>query len=81
MEGFNVSSSSLPKDEEQDNEEEELDSFAKDMVYMRDASSWMLPDVTLQLVKLNGDQDVLYTRQYEEQIFQQVIDSRGEGYL
>jgi hypothetical protein len=76
VEGFNVSSSSLPQDETQENEE--LDAFASDIIYLRDASSWMLPDVTLQLVELNGNEDVLYTRQYEEEIFQQVMKSRGD---
>lgn len=76
VEGFNVSSSSLPQDETQENEE--LDAFASDIIYLRDVSSWMLPDVTLQLVELNGNEEVLYTRQYEEEILQQVMKSRGD---
>lgn len=61
-------------DHDETNEEREM---TKQMVYLRDSTSWMLPDVTLQLVELNGGRDVFYTRQYEQEILKQVIESHA----
>lgn len=63
-----------------DEDDYETDELTKQMVYLRDSSSWMLPDVTLQLVELNGGRDVFYTRAYEEDVLRRVIDTNGTYY-
>jgi hypothetical protein len=44
------------------------DALVNDLVYIRDESSWVLPDVTSQLTKLNRGREALYTRKFEEQL-------------
>ena len=38
-----------PKEETGSSDDEEIDDMAKEMIYIRDSSAWMLPDVTHQL--------------------------------
>ena len=79
IESFHISPSKEAKANTKDDEEDETDTMTKDMIYLRDSKSWVLPDVTPQLVKLNGGRNVFYTRQYEDQIMQEVIDNFGDG--
>lgn len=52
------------------------DDFTREMIYLRDFTSntWMLPDVTGQLVQLIDGEDACYTREYEEAIMKQIYD-------
>jgi len=50
------------------NDEEQHDELAADWIYLRDSKRWKLPDITEQMVELNGGKDVLYTKEYERQI-------------
>jgi len=79
VESGNDETGSMPKDKE-NSDEEECNQVTKEMLYLRDSSSWMLPDVTLQLVELNGGRDVFYTPQYEEQLIREEIFNYGDGY-
>ena len=40
------------------------DAMTNDILYLQDSSSWVLPDVTSQLTKLNNGRDMLYTRKF-----------------
>ena len=64
-------------EENESSDEETGDDITKEMVYLRDSRTWILPDVTHQLVQLNGGRKVFYTRDYEWQIFREVIDNYG----
>jgi hypothetical protein len=62
--------------------DDETDDMTKEMVYLRTskANTWMLPDVTDQLVQLNRGEDVFYTREYEEEIVEEMVDSQVGHY-
>jgi hypothetical protein len=63
---------------------DETDDMTKEMIYLRTskANIWMLPvpDVTDQLVQLSRGEDVVYTREYEEEIFKEMVDSQENYY-
>ena len=42
--------------------------MASEMIYVRKGPSWDLPDLVEQLKRFNGGKDILYTRQYEEEM-------------
>jgi hypothetical protein len=56
--------------------------MTKEMVYLRTskANTWMFPDVTDQRVQLNRGEDVFYTREYEEEIVEEMVDSQEGHY-
>jgi len=54
------------------------DAMTNDIVYLRDSSSWVLPDVTSQLTKLNNGRDLLYTRKFEEQLLNTLSSEEEE---
>ena len=42
--------------------------MASEMIYVRKGPSWDLPDLVEQLKRFNDGKDILYTRQYEEEM-------------
>ena len=54
------------------------DAMTNDIVYLQDSSSWVLPDVTSQLTKLNNGRDLLYTRKFEEQLLNTLSSEEEE---
>ena len=56
------------------------DKLAADMVYVRD-TTWDLPDIVHDLSKNNSGKDVMYTRQFEEYLMEQIAkdEERYDG--
>ena len=50
-------------------------SVMKDVIYIRDASTWRLPDVTDQLIQLNNQEDIFYSRDYEAVLLHEMMDN------
>jgi hypothetical protein len=48
------------------------DEMVKKVVYLRDSTSWRLPDVTEQLTELNCGTEVLYSQEYEEKLIDEL---------
>lgn len=47
--------------------------FIKDAIYLRDAASWKLPDITEQMVQLNNGAELLYSQTYEEEVLEEMM--------
>jgi hypothetical protein len=47
-------------------------SMAKDMIYCRASHSWDLPDVVDQLEKLNMGKHILFTKEYEDYLINEI---------
>ena len=49
-------------------------SILRDMVYMRDSESWHLPDIVTQLEEWNFGRGLLFTKEYETELMNEIAD-------
>jgi hypothetical protein len=49
-------------------------SLLRDMVYMRDAESWQLPDVVPQLEEWNSGRGILFSKDYETELMNEIAE-------
>lgn len=56
------------------------DAMANSLLYLRDASSWILPDVTIHVTELNGGRELLYTSMFEEQLLYALEDEYDDEF-
>jgi hypothetical protein len=83
-----ISPSLLPPLEEsndgssqQDEEDMISNRIARNFIYMRNSTDWEIPDVTHQLVSMNGGEKILYSRSYEEKLMQDLMANEHEDLL
>lgn len=49
-------------------------SLLRDMVYMRDAESWQLPDIVTQLEEWNSGRGILFSKVYETELMNEIAE-------
>lgn len=54
--------------------------MVSEMIYLRDDASWQIPDVTSQLKDWNPDKELFFTKEFEEDLIDQIIDEEDDDY-
>lgn len=60
--------------------EEVHQSMVKEMIYLRDDTTWLIPDVTSQLRRLNPDDCLFFTKDFEEDLISELMDDEDDYY-
>ena len=55
-------------------------SMVSEIIYLRDDASWEIPDITSQLREWNPDKELFFTKDFEEDLLEQIIDEEDDEY-